>query len=157
MKTLFASATLCLLVLAGCQTSDPARAPYGGETRLDPYTGVGVNVAGRLNEDLTLDPVPFLGKFLPNQEVRIIGVTAAPNAQALPQVQFSIQSQKDKKQAFQYRFIWMDGDGFVIQPDQSPWQTLHLQGREVGFIGSTARTPSARAFQLMIRPLDFKK
>jgi uncharacterized protein YcfL len=148
---------LLLFCLAGCQTADPPREPYAGETRLDTFTGVGVNLNGRLTESGTLDPAPFLGKFLPNQEVRITDVTAAPNASGLPRVQFAIQSQKDKPQAFQYRFTWTDQDGFVIQPDQNPWQTIHLQGREVANIGSTARSPSARAFRLIIRPLEFKK
>jgi uncharacterized protein YcfL len=158
MKGIFSlSLLLCLLTITGCQSTGPSGQPYAGETRLDTFTGVGVNLNGRLTESGTLDPAPFLGKFLPNQEVRITDVTAAPNASGLPRVQFAIQSQKDKPQAFQYRFTWTDGDGFVIQPDQNPWQTVHLQGREVAYIGSTARSPGARAFRLIIRPLEFKK
>ncbi len=157
MKGSFSLFALLVLLLAGCQTADPPGEPYAGETRLDTFTGVGVNLNGRLTAEGTLDPAPFVGKFLPNQEVRITDVSAAPNARGMPRVQFAIRSQKDKPQAFQYRFTWTDRDGFVIQPDQNPWQTIHLQGREVAYIASTARSERAGAFQLIIRPLEFKK
>jgi hypothetical protein len=157
MKSIPLLLTALVLTLTACQSPPPPGDPYAGETRLDTFTGVGVNLNGRLTAAGTLDPAPFVGKFLPNQEVRVVDVTAAPAAGGLPRVQFAIQSQEDKPQAFQYRFTWTDDDGFVVQPDQNPWQTIHLQGREVGFIGSTARSPAATAFQLMIRPLEFKK
>jgi uncharacterized protein YcfL len=157
MKILTFVVAVVLVTVAGCRSPQPNREPFAGETQLETHTRVGVNVEGRLNEDLTLDPAPFVGQFLPNQEVRINAVTAGPNAQGLPQLQFSIQSQQDRPQAFQYRFVWLGADGFVQQPDQNPWQTVHLQGREVAFVGSTARSPDARKFQLMIRPLTFKK
>jgi len=157
MKKVVLLFAVSLVAFAGCQNTQTDRAPYGGETRIDTFTGVGVNISGRLNEDLTLDPAPFVGKFLPNQDVLISAVTAAPNAQGFPQIQFAIQNEKGKGQAFQYRLVWLDAAGFVVQPDQGPWQTLHLEGREVGYIGSTARSPAARSFQLTVRPLEFKK
>ncbi|MGC9452409.1 MAG: DUF1425 domain-containing protein [Oceanipulchritudo sp.] len=157
MKTL-ALAFLILIALSGCRTTtEPVREPYGGETRLDTYTGVGVNISGRLNEARTLDPAPFVGQFLPNQQMKIVDAVAAPNDNGMVRVQFSIQNRSDKKQAFQYRFTWTDADGFVVQPDQNPWQSVHLAGREVGTIESVARSERAVAFSLMIRPLDFKK
>jgi uncharacterized protein YcfL len=157
MKCFVFAVSFVLITVAGCRNPQTSGSPFAGEAQLETHTRVGVNVEGRLNEDLTLDPAPFVGQFLPNQEVRINAVTAASNVQGLPQLQFTIQSQQDRPQAFQYRFVWLNADGFVQQPDQNPWQTVHLQGREVAFIGSTARSPDARSFQLMIRPLEFKK
>ena len=148
---------LLLLVLAGCQSSQPTRDVYAGETRLTTYTGVGLNIEGRLNEEGTLDPVPFVGQFLPNQDMKIVGARASSTPNGMPKVQFSIESQKDKTTAVQYRFTWFDREGFVIQPDQNPWQTLHLSGREVADIESVGRSAKARAFRLIIRPLEFKK
>ena len=156
MKTVIFLLTV-LLGLVGCQTSEPVRDVYAGETRLDAYSGVGVNIEGRLNEDGGLDPAPFVGKFLPNQELRIIGARATTAANGMPKVQFSIANRNDKTQPFQYRFTWMDREGFVVQPDQNPWQTLHLAGREVAEIESVAQANSAKAFRLIIRPLEFKK
>ena len=148
---------ILLFSLTGCRTTEPVRAPYAGETRIETFSGVGVNIEGRLDENGQLDPTPFVGQFLPNQEVTIMGVRATVTDSGLPRVQFSMESRKDKTNALQYRFTWFDGDGFVVQPDQHPWQTLHLAGREVAEIGSTAQSPRARSFRLAIRPLNFKK
>jgi uncharacterized protein YcfL len=156
MKTCLLS-LLVLFCLAGCRTTEPVRAPYSGETRIETFSGVGVNIEGRLDENGQLDPVPFVGKFLPNQEMTIVGARAITTANGMPKVQFSIESRKDKTNALQYRFTWLDADGFVVQPDQNPWQTLHLAGREVAEIESVAQSAGARAFRLVIRPLDFKK
>jgi uncharacterized protein YcfL len=150
-------AVLLISLLAGCQTSEPVREVYAGETRIETFSGVGVNIEGRLNEDGGLDPAPFVGQFLPNQEMTIVGARATTTPSGMPKVQFSIENRKDKTQAFQYRFTWMDRDGFVVMPDQNPWQTLHLAGREVAAVESVAQSEKARAFRLIIRPLDFKK
>lgn len=149
--------TVLLSTLLGCQTSEPVREVYSGETRIETFSGVGVNIEGRLDEDGRLDPAPFVGQFLPNQEMTIVGARATTTPNGMPKLQFSIENRNDKPQAFQYRFTWMDRDGFVVIPDQNPWQTLHLAGREVAAIESVAQTPAARAFRLIIRPLDFKK
>ena len=148
---------IVLLFLAGCQSTQPVRAPYSGETQIETFSGVGVNIEGRLDENGQLDPAPFVGQFLTNQEMTITCVRATVTESGLPRVQFSLESRKDKTNALQYRFTWFDGDGFVVQPDQHPWQTLHLAGREVAEIGSTAQSPNARSFRLAIRPLNFKK
>lgn len=154
------SYTLCLLILiaiAGCRTSEPVREPYSGETRIETFSGVGVNIEGRLDENGQLDPAPFVGQFLPNQEVTIMGARAVTAANGMPKVQFSLESRNARASAFQYRFTWLDADGFVVMPDQNPWQTLHLAGREVAEIESVAQSAEARAFRLLIRPLKFKK
>jgi uncharacterized protein YcfL len=156
MKSYFPFVFLVSLFV-GCQTSEPVREVYAGETRIEAFSGVGVNIEGRLNEDGGLDPAPFVGQFLPNQEMTIVGARATTTPNGMPKVQFSIENRKDKTQAFQYRFTWMDRDGFVLMPDQNPWQTLHLAGREVAAIESVAQSDKARAFRLIIRPLDFKK
>jgi uncharacterized protein YcfL len=148
---------LTISLLVGCQTSEPVREVYAGETRIETFSGVGVNIEGRLNEMGELDPAPFVGQFLPNQEMTIVGARATTTPNGMPKVQFSIENRKDKTQAFQYRFTWMDRDGFVVMPDQNPWQTLHLAGREVAAVESVAQSEKARAFRLIIRPLDFKK
>ena len=154
---IFAICLIALLVLAGCRSSEPVRPVYAGEARVDTFTGVGVNIEGRLNEDGTLDPVPFVGELLPNQQILIVGARAVTGPNGIPRLQFSIESRRDNPNAFQYRFTWMDRDGFVVQPDQNPWQTLHLAGREVAAIESVAQSSQAKAFRLMIRPLEFKK
>ena len=148
---------IAVMALAGCQTSQPVGEVYDGETRLVTYTGVGLNIEGRLNEEGKLDPAPFVGQFLPNQNMKIVGVRATSTPNGFPRVQFSIESQRDKTSAVQYRFTWFDREGFVIQTDQNPWQSLHLAGREVGDIESIARSNRAEAFRLIIRPLEFKK
>ena len=149
--------TVLVSILIGCQTSQPVREVYSGETRIETFSGVGVNIEGRLNEDGSLDPAPFVGQFLPNQEMTIVGARATTTATGMAKLQFSIENRNDRPQAFQYRFTWMDQEGFVVIPDQNPWQTLHLAGREVAAIESVAQTPAARAFRLIIRPLEFKK
>ena len=149
--------TVLVSILIGCQTSQPVREVYSGETRIETFSGVGVNIEGRLNEDGSLDPAPFVGQFLPNQEMTIVGARATTTATGMAKLQLSIENRNDRPQAFQYRFTWMDQEGFVVIPDQNPWQTLHLAGREVAAIESVAQTPAARAFRLIIRPLEFKK
>ena len=149
--------TVLVSILIGCQTSQPVREVYSGETRIETFSGVGVNIEGRLNEDGSLDPAPFVGQFLPNQEMTIVGARATTIATGMAKLQISIENRNDRPQAFQYRFTWMDQEGFVVIPDQNPWQTLHLAGREVAAIESVAQTPAARAFRLIIRPLEFKK
>lgn len=156
MKYHILSAIL-LATLFGCQTSEPVREVYAGETRIETFSGVGVNIEGRLNEMGELDPAPFVGQFLPNQEMTIVGARATTTPNGMPKLQFSIANRRDNTQAFQYRFTWMDREGFVVMPDQNPWQTLHLAGREIAAVESIAQSPQARAFRLIIRPLDFKK
>ncbi|NDV62967.1 YcfL family protein [Puniceicoccales bacterium CK1056] len=149
--------TIALLTLVGCQTSQPVGEVYDGETRLITYTGVGLNIEGRLNDEGTLDPAPFVGQFLPSQDMKIVGARATSTPNGFPRVQFSIESRRDKTSAVQYRFTWYDREGFVVQQDQNPWQSLHLAGREVADIESIARSNRAKAFRLIIRPLEFKK
>lgn len=154
---LYLPSVLLISLIVGCQTSEPVREVYAGETRIETFSGVGVNIEGRLNEDGGLDPAPFVGQFLPNQEMTIVGARATTTPNGMPKVQFSILNRNDKPQAFQYRFTWMDREGFVVQPDQNPWQALHLAGRETAAFESVAQSAQAKAFRLMIRPLDFKK
>lgn len=148
---------ILVLAIAGCRTQQPVRETYDGETRITTYTGVGLNIEARLDEDGRLDPAPFIGQFLPSQDMKIAGALATIAASGFPRVQFLVENQRDKPKALQYRFTWFDRDGFAIQPDQNPWQTIHLAGREVGDIESSARSAEAKGFRLIIRPIKFKK
>ncbi|BAF70800.1 YcfL family protein [Nitratiruptor sp. SB155-2] len=52
-------------------------------------------------------------------------------------------------QDLEYRFIWLDSDGFVAEKE--PWQPLTLNGLETTQVNSIAHTPNATDFKFEIR------
>ncbi|BCD60977.1 MULTISPECIES: YcfL family protein [unclassified Nitratiruptor] len=52
-------------------------------------------------------------------------------------------------QDLEYRFIWLDSDGFVVEKE--PWQPLTLNGLETTQVSSIAHSPNVVDFKFEIR------
>lgn len=74
----------------------------------------------------------------------------------LLQVNLSLTSTYKKSLQLQYQFQWFDQDGFVIEADKSPWQSLELHGMQTKTVASLAPTPHVTTFSLYVREVSEK-
>ncbi len=52
---------------------------------------------------------------------------------------------------FEYRFVWMDADGFPVDTVTSVWKPLNLRARDTAWMNGIAPDPSAVDFQMAVR------
>lgn len=74
----------------------------------------------------------------------------------LLQVNLSLTSTYKKSLQLQYQFQWFNQDGFVIEADKSPWQSLELHGMQTKTVASLAPTPHVTTFSLYVREVSEK-
>ncbi len=68
-------------------------------------------------------------------------------------VQLSLRSKSRDTVALQYRFDWLDVQGFEINSNQS-WKPFLIYGKETRTIQGVAPDPRAREFKLNLRDPD---
>ena len=61
----------------------------------------------------------------------------------IKRVQLAIKDRWYVDKAFQYKIVWVDGNGMEINPEGSIWKPIQLTGREVKTVHSVAPNPSA--------------
>ncbi len=61
-----------------------------------------------------------------------------------------VHNKTKRPQDLEYRFIWLDRDGYPVQKE--PWQPLTLNGLETRKITSIAHLPTVTDFKFEIRP-----
>ncbi len=52
---------------------------------------------------------------------------------------------------FEYRYIWLDGDGMAMDTSMSLWKPLALHSKEDGFLKGLAPSPSIVDFLMEVR------
>jgi uncharacterized protein YcfL len=80
--------------------------------------------------------------------------TRKPND--LLQINLSLTSSYKKSQQLQYQFQWFDQDGFIIEADKSPWQSIELHGMQTKTVSSLAPIPQVATFSLYVREVNEK-
>ncbi|HVT88561.1 MAG TPA: YcfL family protein [Tepidisphaeraceae bacterium] len=58
--------------------------------------------------------------------------------QDLLHVQVEVMNTGSSPQVFQYRYIWIDGNGFTLQSPTSAWQRKFIQGKQTVSIDGVA-------------------
>ena len=74
----------------------------------------------------------------------------------LLQINLSLTSSYKKSQQLQYQFQWFDQDGFIIEANKSPWQSIELHGMQTKTIESLAPTIHVTTFSLYVREVPEK-
>lgn len=69
----------------------------------------------------------------------------------LMEVQVRGQNISTKDLQFEYRFVWMDADGFPIDTGLSVWKPLNLRARDTAWMNGIAPDPRAVDFQMAVR------
>lgn len=64
------------------------------------------------------------------------------------------RNRTDSDLQFEYRYIWLDADGFEIKTQMSTWKPLNLHGRETAFMNGISPSPDAVDFQLVVRRIN---
>lgn len=52
---------------------------------------------------------------------------------------------------YQYRFKWIDADGFEVTPESSNWRPITLHGHQDWTVEAIAPNPSADKFKIVVR------
>ncbi len=64
------------------------------------------------------------------------------------------RNRTDRDIQFEYRYKWLDADGFEIDTQMSTWKPLNLHGRETAFMKGISPSPDAVDFQLVVRRIN---
>lgn len=72
-----------------------------------------------------------------------------PNGNLEVSVQLTNQTKKSRK--FEYKFLWLDPDGFEVSRSRGTWTPMVIDGQESMGVQGTASTPAADSFKLLIR------
>lgn len=89
--------------------------------------------SGELADDLTIDDIK-VGR-----------------AGDLLKAQVTIKSGSRFDLAFQYKFKWLDKDGFEIDLDSRPWTPISISPYESKSVQATAPSASAQAFKILVQ------
>ena len=69
----------------------------------------------------------------------------------LLRVQASIKNDSRFDQTFQYKFKWLDKDGFEVAIDGRPWEPLTITAYETKSVQAVAPNPTAKSFKIMVQ------
>lgn len=58
-------------------------------------------------------------------------------------------SRKDLQ--FEYRYVWIDADGFPVDTGMSVWKPLNLRARDTAWMNGISPDPNAVDFQMAVR------
>ncbi|HWD19319.1 MAG TPA: YcfL family protein [Verrucomicrobiae bacterium] len=134
MKKLFA--LLCTLpALAGCMSSVNTTEP------LQPSASPQAVVDKRVITDPGLD-----------NAAQVTGVYSSTGPQGFLKVELRVQNQTHARQAFSYRFAWMDQNGMTIDLPTATAIPVTLEGRETTALVAMAPTPLAKDFRVTFFP-----
>ena len=64
-----------------------------------------------------------------------------------------ITNMKTTNLEVQYKFVWYDAEGFVVEDDASPWIPLQLYGEARRQVQAVAPNKSVSSFTLTVRPV----
>lgn len=80
-----------------------------------------------------------------------IADTKIGKAGDLMRVQATIENKSRNDASFQYKFKWMDKDGFEVSVGGRPWQPLTITAYESKAVQAVAPNPSATTFQILVQ------
>lgn len=69
----------------------------------------------------------------------------------LMKVQATIKNDSRSALNFQYKFKWLDKDGFEVAIDGRPWTPLTITPYESKSVQAIAPNPTAKAFKIMVQ------
>lgn len=69
----------------------------------------------------------------------------------LMRVQATITNDSRSSLSFQYKFKWLDKDGFEIAIDGRPWTPLTITPYESKAVQAVAPNPTAQSFKIMVQ------
>lgn len=69
----------------------------------------------------------------------------------LMRVQATITNDSRSSLSFQYKFKWLDKDGFEIAIDGRPWTPLTITPYESKAVQAVAPNPTAKSFKIMVQ------
>lgn len=77
--------------------------------------------------------------------------TKVGSAGNLMKVQATITNDSRSALSFQYKFKWLDKDGFEIAIDGRPWTPLTITPHESKAVQAVAPNPGAKAFKILVQ------
>lgn len=80
-----------------------------------------------------------------------IADTKVGSAGNLMKVQATIKNDSRSALNFQYKFKWLDKDGFEVAIDGRPWTPLTITPYESKSVQAVAPNPTAKAFKIMVQ------
>jgi len=81
----------------------------------------------------------------------VIANSAVGKAGDLLKAQATIKNQSGSDLNFQYKFKWLDKDGFEVGVDSRPWQPITITGHESKSVQALAPNPSVTQFQILVQ------
>ena len=69
------------------------------------------------------------------------------------QGQVLVQGRSNKTRSFQYRFSWLDAQGFELEGDKQNWQPITIKSSETRTLSGVAPNTQVRSFRFEIRDL----
>lgn len=119
-----------VLALSGCAVNETATVTTSSAGE---QSGVIVSNSGFLSANL-----------------RIVD-TKTGKAGDLMRVQATIENKSRNDASFQYKFKWLDKDGFEVSVGGRPWQPLTITAYESKAVQAVAPNASATTFQVLVQ------
>lgn len=139
----------CLLFTAGCRTysEHPNVKKLGAKD--------GVQLSGTFASDGLLESAPEIDDPMRKYSFRVLSLRGKTEANGTRRAQAEIRSNSSDTIDLQYRFAWLDAQGFSIDAHNESWSAVQLQGKATQFITGASPSPNAKSFKLHIRKLKF--
>ena len=83
--------------------------------------------------------------------VRSLGQTCGSTKTGFLEAQVELQNDDTSDFSFQYRFQWLDADGFLIGESSPVWKHAFAHGRDKFYLRGVSESVQAKDFRLVIR------
>lgn len=128
------------LLMVGCKNIAPVTSGSGAEKLAQ---------GDDFSQHLKIDN-PDLGKKLYISDLK------SRKTNELLEVSLALTSRYKKSLQLQHHFIWFDVDGFVIEPNKTPWQPVTLHGYQTATLRGVAPTAAVASFSAYVREVPKK-
>lgn len=132
-----ATATLCPLLLASCNTANTVHSP---PARPGPGASLGSNVS--------FEKIITNGWL--NYKANIVGVREGTVSDNVKKVAVDVYSDQATQQRFSYKFEWFDAGGIPIANPTGALTSVTIQPKETITLSSVAPAPAATQWRLTL-------
>ncbi len=126
---------MVIIFVAGCSSRSPVT------------SGIGTSAIHNTNE---------FSRYLKTDNPKMADLLSIAQVQSrlingVTQVNVELVSGASKTQKLQYQFTWFDEQGFVVEPNKTPWTPLSLHGGQIKKLRAVAPNATATTFSVYVR------
>lgn len=131
-----------MVIAAGCSSNNSSHVSVNQGVSSD-----------SLSSNLITRPIENLIEAVAGPGVEVTLVTKRKNPQGFLEVQVNLYNKSKKTKRFQYRFQWLDADGFVLDTRASVWLDASITAKREDAIRGISPQPQAVDFRVDTRKI----